>query len=747
MRDRAWGKASRVSGTRKPSAKGLQPVMDDLEERVVLSAALATIPNVSVPATLGYQVPLNGSGGGATSQTYTVTSTDPNIKATVATGQFVTLNVTHTSSGTGDISFSGPITFQLFGDLTPHTTSEIETFVTDGFYNNLQFFRVASGFNSPNSTTTGYAIQGGSASNGTSNTASGQPGTPFPDEFNSQLAFTGTYQVAMANSGPDTNDTQFFFTTASPQNLDFGYTIFAQVVSGQNIVQDMSKVLVKANSNLGGEVSLPVSPITITSATLSATNPNGVLHIDTTSAVPGETSTITVTATDPSTNTTAKQTFTVTTVADPAAPEKPFVTTVPPIVNDIVAGLNQTITNTQTDTFRIPAVAPTPGDQLTYEVGGSYTPPTTSGSPGTLNAIPSADGTATVDANGIVTFKPASGFTGNVNVLVGVRDQTQHAGVSVTDPANYDWHNLTVTVTSGTTPLALAPIALPISQQALVNAPTSFTLKSQNPNTGSTQTLTYTITQNPGHGTITGFDPTTGKLTYTPSPNFTGFDRLQYTVTASGGGQTTSVSLPATVTIDVVNANTGAVRVIDNVLVVTPAPVTQKHAKNTIVVTENNASDTTTATLQVSINGIVDSTQPLVSNINRIVVFGGKASDNVTIDPSVTVPAVTLDGGHGGTNVLNAGSTATREHGWFGHTTLVGGTGANELVGRAGLVKFKPTTTTDEIFAGVPKAEKNGRIQAPGGTFYKFVNGHIVAIPTPKPGPFAHVGKITTSKK
>ena len=104
------------------------------------------------------------------------------------------------------------------------------------------------------------------------------------------------------------------------------------------------------------------------------------------------------------------------------------------------------------------------------------------------------------------------------------------------------------------------------------------------------------------------------------------------------------------------------------------------------------------------------------ANIDRIVVFGSKASDSITIDPSVTVPAVTLDGGHGGKNVLNAGSTPTREHGWFGRNTLVGGTDANELVGRAGHVKFRPTSTTDEIFAGVPKRRKEGHIQAPGGT-------------------------------
>ena len=45
-------------------------------------------------------------------------------------------------------------------------------------------------------------------------------------------------------------------------------------------------------------------------------------------------------------------------------------------------------------------------------------------------------------------------------------------------------------------------------------------------------------------------------------------------------------------------------------------------------------------------------------------------------------------------NKLTGGSGETREHGWFGHTTLVGGSGPNQLIGRAGHVRFKPTKST-----------------------------------------------------
>ena len=125
-----------------------------------------------------------------------------------------------------------------------------------------------------------------------------------------------------------------------------------------------------------------------------------------------------------------------------------------------------------------------------------------------------------------------------------------------------------------------------------------------------------------------------------------------------------------------------------------------------------------------------------MSDIDRIVVFGSKASDNVTIDPSVD-PAifVTLDGGHGGGNNLHAAAGSTREHGWFGFNNLFGGTGTNQLIGRKGHVAFHPTATTDEIFAGVipPPSKSFFHHNAPGGTFFKNVNGRAVPIPTPVP--------------
>src|SRR5262249_40226183 len=156
---------------------------------------------------VGIQVPLNGSASDSDSQIYAVSSSNPDITPTVAKGQFATFTILHTpASGHPEDPFidNEKVTFQLFDDLTPLTASRIESFITSGFYKGKNFHRVANGFPGPND----FIVQGGSAS-GNGSGASFQPGTPIVDEFVQQIAFTGKDQVAMPNSGPDTNDTQF----------------------------------------------------------------------------------------------------------------------------------------------------------------------------------------------------------------------------------------------------------------------------------------------------------------------------------------------------------------------------------------------------------------------------------------------------------------------------------------------------------------------------------------------------------
>ncbi|MCG3113731.1 MAG: peptidylprolyl isomerase [Candidatus Manganitrophus sp. SB1] len=107
----------------------------------------------------------------------------------------------------------------------PNTSQQ----VTRPFYDGLIFHRVISGF----------MIQGGDPlGNGT-----GGPGYTFEDEFSSGLEFDRVGRVGMANSGPDTNGSQFFILDGAPQShLNNVHTIFGQVTSGQEVVNAIANV-------------------------------------------------------------------------------------------------------------------------------------------------------------------------------------------------------------------------------------------------------------------------------------------------------------------------------------------------------------------------------------------------------------------------------------------------------------------------------------------------------------------------
>jgi cyclophilin family peptidyl-prolyl cis-trans isomerase len=807
MLDRAWGGASRREG-RKSFRTNCQPLVEPLEGRRLLNASLAPISPVTVIQFLGTQVPLDGSASNAASQTFTVTSSNPDIQATVAQGQFWTINVQHASSGTGDISIGepnpAPITVQLFKDLTPNTISILSPIISNGFYNGKTFFRVANGFPDVN----GFIIQGGSSNN----TASGpntQPGTPFGNELVQQLVFSNAGQVALANTGqPNSNGTQFFFTTAAAANLDYNYTIFGQVVAGQDTVNQMSKVTTTNNTATPPFVdAMPKSPITTISTSLSNTSPDGALHINASHAQAGETSTITVTATDPSTSTTASQSFVVTVAPNNSPPSNfnlapvaypstvQYTPDTPKSIQLDAVNPNATASNNRSLTYAI-STQPAHGtiSQLNTSTGslvytpnagfsgtdnfqftvtdvgtGAPTPPAVStpatvtlstsvanlpianpgsasthlGAPVSIqltgsNNNPNAPqairyGITTQPTEGTISqFNPNAGtliYTPNANATVGT-DSFQFAVTTVGSP-NPGLVSSPATITVHLT-APPSPLANPVTQTVNAGTPATIQLLGSNNNTGSSQAITYAITKEPTKGTLSNFNASTGSVVYTAPATATGTDTFQYTVTNSGPPAPGLVSQVGTVTINLVSApiNTGAVRVINKVLVVTPVPRTDKGTNTILVAQVNDPTNAANDKLEVVVNNQVDTTMPLVSNINSIVVFGAKASDDITIDPSVSSSIqVTLDGGHGGTNTLQAGTGPTREHGWFGRNFLHGGTGSNQLIGAEGHVKFFPTSTTTVIFAGVrhPGVRRNKKEpKAPGGTFFRFVNGRLV---------------------
>ncbi len=402
-----WHGNGAQPGTGRRSAR--QPLMEVLEGRQLLAASLAPISNLTVPTLQGYTLPLDGTGT-TDAQTFTVTSSNPAIGASIASGDFWTLDFTYTDTADSTKNFTGPVTFQLFSNLTTNTVSNIENFTTDNYYNNTGKYitRVINGF--PNSTS--YVIQGG-APNANGTGSSGQSGTPFANENFQQLAFTGTDQLAMANAGvttAGTNDTQFFITTGSPNSeLGYNYTIFGQLVpnptgetSAQTTLGNLTAIQVTTNSS--GEDSLPVYAPTY-SASLSMANPSGVLILDTTQATQGETSTITVTAHD-SDGTTATQSFLVTVGAYTGPTSSSLIQTInfKPIAN-------ATPVTTSLDT----ATTVTLNGQGTFPVTG-----------------------VNQDLSYALLSQPAHGTVSNFNAATGSLTYTPNPGYSGSDTFQYD---------------------------------------------------------------------------------------------------------------------------------------------------------------------------------------------------------------------------------------------------------------------------------------------------------------------
>jgi cyclophilin family peptidyl-prolyl cis-trans isomerase len=146
----------------------------------------------------------------------------------------------------------GNITVKLDAANAPKTVENFLKLSADKFYAGTKFHRVIKGF----------MIQGGDPNSKESNVSSwgmGGPGYKFADELTGQEKYTqGT--LAMANSGPDTNGSQFFIVTADPGvGLPPSYTVFGHVVSGMDVALKIENVKTVSP----GQVDRPVEDVVI----------------------------------------------------------------------------------------------------------------------------------------------------------------------------------------------------------------------------------------------------------------------------------------------------------------------------------------------------------------------------------------------------------------------------------------------------------------------------------------------------
>jgi len=121
----------------------------------------------------------------------------------------------------------GDITIELFDADAPKTVENFKKLAADGFYDGLSFHRIIKDF----------MVQGGCPLG----TGTGGPGYTFEDEFNDHKVVRGA--LAMANSGPNTNGSQFFIVTAGAAPwLDGKHTVFGEVTGGLGVVDVIERL-------------------------------------------------------------------------------------------------------------------------------------------------------------------------------------------------------------------------------------------------------------------------------------------------------------------------------------------------------------------------------------------------------------------------------------------------------------------------------------------------------------------------
>jgi peptidylprolyl isomerase len=158
----------------------------------------------------------------------------------------MTIDTSKQYFATFKMATGGEFVVQLFPDKAPKTVNNFVFLAQNGFYDGTTFHRVIEGF----------MAQGGDPTG----TGMGGPGYQFEDEF-SDLTFDKPGLLAMANSGPNTNGSQFFITFVATPHLNGLHTIFGEVIEGMDVVEGITLRDPNANPDFEGDA---IETITIT---------------------------------------------------------------------------------------------------------------------------------------------------------------------------------------------------------------------------------------------------------------------------------------------------------------------------------------------------------------------------------------------------------------------------------------------------------------------------------------------------
>lgn len=335
---------------------------------------LADIPDDVLLVGSPLHIPLDGYDPEGGPLTYTITTSNSGVSATLLTGnRSMRVNV----AGFGDM------VFQLFEDRASRATDQVIELAEDGFYDDVIFHRILNGF----------VIQGGDP------TGTGSGGSDlgeFDDQFHLDLQHNRTGLLSYAKSSDDTNDSQFFITEgdgASLRNLDFNHTVFGILVEGEANREAISNTSV-VKQPTSTEVSKPAVDIVMENVDIFTDTENAVMMLKADSSVTGPVD-VTVTVTNAK-GETFQRTFTVN-VQNDTVNGRPFLDDIAPV--SIVSGTSAQIQLTSKDAENDPVV---------YEAGKV----------GNINY------TYNITPEGLLTVTPPEGFTGTMEIGVLVRRET-----------------------------------------------------------------------------------------------------------------------------------------------------------------------------------------------------------------------------------------------------------------------------------------------------------------------------------
>ena len=658
----------------RPAVRAAVEAVEALETRRLFAApAIDAIAAYSAPVGKTVQIPVTStSTGGAVS--YSVRSGNKNLTAYYRSTRntYIQMNVA---------GYSQPMVFQLFNDAAPETVRRITGLVNSGFYNGLTFHRIINNF----------VIQGGDPKGD----GSGGPQFTFDDEFNAATIFSGTGQLAMANSGKDTNGSQFFITEGQQRALDFNHTIFGQLVRGEATRQAISNLTVDSNGK-------PSSAVTITSVKVIRDSTDAVLVVR-----PSAAGSFSVRVTATNADGSSVRNFTVNAAAD--------TTNDPPIL----------------DTSKIQPVYYTqPGKPLTLTLG-SIDLEGTSANVYSGQFVNNANNNTTgkfgdtaADLNTVTLTSTATGPTTLLVGVVGSSTDTTRGSTSVDQTGFNIFDSQKITLAVGDLPISASGTNI----EAYSGVSTGLTLVGQfRDSDASGSASDFTAKVDWGDGTVT--DGTIKKLatgryavygTKTYGNSASGAIPLTLTVTGNLGALATATAV-ATVRplatlvngILTINGTTGNDRI----------SIGRKKQQYAVTVNRNTQVFSTGSVTQMILYGYAGNdsialadTVFAASNIDagagNDTVAGGSGNDvingNDGNDTITTGEGRNTVAGAAGNDTITGGQDRDRLYGGDGNDSLIGLGGKDIVVGDAGTDVLVGGTSNDSLYGGVGDDILNG---------------------------------------